>query len=122
MPTLDEVMDNIGEPMDFAEYRLDDEEEGQEDEGNCERKECADANIESANIAGPSGTMHADLDEAGPSGSGDGSRDSDAAVGIIDITGSGILDEACFSSLEYLYCILQADMMSQLRPSLNLIV
>ena len=88
MPTLDEVMDNLGEPMDFVEYRIkdDDDDKGQGNE-RANARILIDSDIDGKleNIAGPSGTVHADVESAVLSGNSLSS--SVAAVDIIAITG-----------------------------------
>ena len=95
MPTLDEVIDNLGEPMDFIERRDDDDVD--EETRECERDEGADAWMEmrDLDVAGPSGTTRSDvdIDAADPSGSGGGSASSGADVGVVDIAGFEIQEE-----------------------------
>ena len=61
MPTLGEVMDNLGQPMDFVEYRIDDDEGDQGD---------VDVHTEQDNIAGSWGETHTDVEGARLFGSG----------------------------------------------------
>ena len=87
MPTLDEVIDNLGEPMDFTERRADDDvyEEGWDGEDSGVRIDNADEQIEFRNLdmAGQPGATRPDIDveAAGPSGGDGGSGSSDRRGG-----------------------------------------
>ncbi len=65
---MDDVVGNLGEPLDFdVEHRLDDEDDAPEGSANLN----ADTELQDANVTGPSRvTGVADMEAAGPSGSG----------------------------------------------------
>lgn len=81
MPTMDDVIGNLGEPLDL-EYRLDDD--GDVQDGRAS----ANGNMELEDAAGTMSwaTGAADVEAAGPSGSGSGSADAD----VLDIDGIGL--------------------------------
>lgn len=84
MPTMDDVVDNLGEPLDFVEYRLDDEDDGQ-NVGVDARK-----TLEQQDAVGTSkATAVSDSEAAGPSGSGSVDAEALETQGID-------LDEVCF--------------------------
>ena len=93
MPSLDEVIDNLGEPMDFTERRADDDvyEEGWDSEDSGVRIDSADEQIEFRNLdmAGQPGATRPDIDveAAGPSGGDGGSGSSGAYAGVMVIAG-----------------------------------
>lgn len=63
MPTIDDVIGNLGEPLDFVEYRVD-------DEGGTQDKS-AESNAQKEDIAGLYNLAGgANIEAAGPSGSG----------------------------------------------------
>lgn len=82
MPTLDDIVGNLGEPLDFdVEHRLDGEDEAQD--GGADADALQD-------VAGASrGAGIADIEAAGPSDSGSGSAEADV-LGV-----DGILEEVC---------------------------
>ena len=71
MPTLDEVMGNIGAPLNFVEYRVEEDEDVTEGAPDTAGDGRTETDIESQNIARPSGALYAYLDEARPSGNDD---------------------------------------------------
>ncbi|KAF7793521.1 hypothetical protein EIP86_004635 [Pleurotus ostreatoroseus] len=115
MPTLDEVMDNLGEPMDFVEYRIeDDDEEGQEDRHNDTR---ISIDAEQGSIAGPSGTTHAETENAGSLGSGAGSSNTDIGTNVSDY---GIQEAVCYlNPLLFVHSHLVHILQLRLSPTLS---
>lgn len=87
MPTMNDIVGNLGEPLDFdVEHRLDDEDDAPEGSANLN----ADTELQDANVAGPSRvTGPADIEAAGPSGSGG------FDVIVLDINDIE-LEEVCF--------------------------
>lgn len=83
VPTMDEVVGNLGEPLEFVEYHADDEGDAQES-ANAHENTRQDA----AGTSWPTGV--AGVEAAGPSGSGDMRAD------VIDLDGIE-LEEVCFS-------------------------
>ena len=74
--------------MEFVEYRIDEDDDGaktQEDERpDAHTSVDAGVDAEQGNIAGPSGTSRADVEGAGPSGSGTGSSSTDIETSVSD--------------------------------------
>lgn len=84
MPTMDEVVGNLGEPLEFSEYRLDDE-DGAQDDGATANDDTEEQGTEIPT----SGT--ADL-EAGPSSNGSWRTSTDAVGQITDSVRSVIVN------------------------------
>ena len=85
MPTIDEVMDNLGEPLEFVEYRVDEDENIQQGElADARTSIAAGVDAEQGNITGPSGTSRADVEGAGSSSSGTGSSNTDIGTSVSD--------------------------------------
>ena len=76
MPTLDEVVDNLGEPMCFEEYRVDGDDAGESEQDGA-RDKWTVADIEQ-NMS-----SYTNVEEVGTSGSGSGS-----ATDIVDVAGA----------------------------------
>ena len=117
MPTLDEVMDNLGEPMEFVEYRIEDDDECQEGERTDTRMSIdVDGSTEMGNLAGPSGTTHADVESARLSGSG-GSSNTDIGTNVTDYS----IQEAvrCLDPLLFVYLHRVYILQLRLSPTLS---
>ncbi len=86
MPTMDDVVGNLGEPLDFdVEHRLDDEDDVQD--GGAD----ADLNAELRDASAPKTSRSIGVMDFEAEPSGSGSADADADVLGID----GILEEVC---------------------------
>lgn len=70
MPTLDDVVGNLGEPLDFVEYHIEDDEDGEIDA--AAQVDGADANAARRDVENAFEPVLADGEAAGPSGSGSG--------------------------------------------------
>ena len=114
MPTMDEVIDNLGEPMDFVEYRVDCDDEGWE--VGCDGIEGNDvpADMELLGVVGPSATT---LEDTGPS-EGSNSSSSGAHIDVTDIRVFEIQEEVRF--VDSSIYIRRSDRLGQRRRSSTL--
>ncbi|KAF7790062.1 hypothetical protein EIP86_001012 [Pleurotus ostreatoroseus] len=93
MPTLDEFIDNLGEPLDFVEYRVDGVDEGQESEyGDAKvdadaivkQENIANVIVKQENIVGSSGTFYKNIETVESFGSRAGSGSADVTTNVSD--------------------------------------
>lgn len=90
MPTMDDVVGNLGEPLEFVEYRVEDDEDGAQD-GTAQVGETGlDAGQQDVENAFES-TL-ADVEFTGPSGSGSGS-------GVAGMDFEDLETEVCHTSI-----------------------
>ena len=87
-------MDNLGEPMDFVEYRVDDDDDDVQAVEHGDALMSDGAEVNAGDITGPPGTTRADVESAGPSGSG--ARSSNADTGTTTTSHYGIQEAVCY--------------------------